>query len=142
MNVGHWGRRGARPHLYDRGPRDCDRQPRGCDAAPLRRHSFAVARLNVDTAWQLMQREYLLSRSRNSAAKVGASTRGGEGNLNDNLPPGQGITDWHGVVQALKRCCDDGFLSLEMGQYREPRRYAASGKAFLERVTRAVEEGV
>ena len=99
--------------------------------------------VNFDTAWHLIQREYLPV----SIAKLGSGikhvhVRDAEGNLCYNLPPGQGIIDWHGVIRALGKCGYDGFLSLELGQYREPRRYAKEAKEYLERVIQEVSEGV
>lgn len=97
---------------------------------------------NFDTAWHLIQREYLPV----SIAKLGnrirhVHVRDGDGNTNYNLPPGQGITDWHGVIAALHSVGYDGFISLELGQYKEPGRYAKEAKEYLERVIREVSEG-
>jgi sugar phosphate isomerase/epimerase len=90
-----------------------------------------------------MQREYLPL----SIAKLGkrikhVHVRDADGNTNYNLPPGQGITDWHGVLNALQLVGYDGFLSLEMGQYKEPARYSREAKEYLQRVIREVREGV
>jgi sugar phosphate isomerase/epimerase len=91
--------------------------------------------VNFDTAWHLVQREYLPM----SIAKLGdrirhVHVRDADGNTNYNLPPGRGIIDWHGVITALQGVGYDGFLSLEMGQYKEPERYAAEARQSLERV--------
>lgn len=99
--------------------------------------------VNFDTAWHLMQREYLPL----SIAKLGkrikhVHVRDADGNTNYNLPPGQGITDWHGVLNALLQVGYDGFLSLEMGQYKDPGRYSREAKEYLQRVIREVREGV
>jgi sugar phosphate isomerase/epimerase len=98
--------------------------------------------VNFDTAWHLIQREYLPL----SIAKLGnrirhVHVRDADGNLDYNLPPGQGITDWHGVVVALEKVGYDGFLSLELGQYREPGRYAAEAKRYLEWILADLGEG-
>jgi sugar phosphate isomerase/epimerase len=68
--------------------------------------------------------------------------RDADGNTNYNLPPGQGITDWHGVIEALGESGYDGFLSLELGGYKEPARYAREAKDYLQNVISEVREGV
>ena len=88
--------------------------------------------VNFDTAWHLIQREYLPI----SIGKLGdrirhVHVRDADGNTDYNLPVGRGITDWHGVVGALQRVGYDGFLSLELGQYAEPERYAAESRRHL-----------
>ena len=45
--------------------------------------------------------------------------RDGDGLLNYGLPPGQGIIDWQGVLQALREVGFDGFLTLELSGFRE-----------------------
>jgi sugar phosphate isomerase/epimerase len=91
--------------------------------------------VNLDTAWHMIQREYLPI----SIAKLGdrirhVHVRDTDGALDYNLPPGHGITDWPGVVAALQRIGYDGFLSLELGQYRDPRRWAGEARVHLARV--------
>jgi len=99
--------------------------------------------VNFDTAWHLIQREYLPI----SIAKLGSRikhvhVRDADGCTNYNLPPGQGITDWHGVLEALHGVGYDGFLSMEFGGYKEPARYAREAKEYLQRVLSEVREGV
>jgi sugar phosphate isomerase/epimerase len=98
--------------------------------------------VNFDTAWHMIQREYLPM----SIGKLGdrikhVHVRDTDGLLDYNLPPGQGITDWHGVVEALQRVGYDGFLSLELGQYLEPERHAGEARRHLQGVLAELEAG-
>jgi len=58
--------------------------------------------------------------------------RDGDGLLCYNLPPGEGIVDWGDVFTALHDIGYDGVVSLELGGYAEPRRYAAQARAYLD----------
>lgn len=90
---------------------------------------------NFDTAWQLVQREYLPW----SVYKLGSRIRhvhlrDGDGMLCYNLAPGQGIIDWHGFVRALKEVGYDGYLSFELGGMLEPQRVVSEGRNYMLRV--------
>lgn len=93
---------------------------------------------NFDTGWQLMQREYLPM----SIHKLGrrifhVHAKDSDGLLSYALPPGMGIVDWDGVVEALHAVGFDGFLSFELGRYKDPRRWLKQGLQYLEGVIAA-----
>ena len=95
---------------------------------------------NLDVAWQFLQREYVpwsIYKLRERILHV--HVRDGDGLFCYNLPPGNGVIDWNGVVRALKEVGYDGFLSFELSGYLEPERYVKQGKEYLERVLQ--EEG-
>jgi protein FrlC len=57
----------------------------------------------------------------------------------DRKPPGEGVIDWVGVMQALKDIDFKGYLTMEIGftsRRIEPDRYARSAIAFLKEVER------
>lgn len=90
---------------------------------------------NFDTAWQLVQREYLPW----SVYKLGdkikhVHLRDGDGMLCYSLPPSMGIIDWNGFVRALKEIGYNGFLSFELSGYSEPERYIRIAKEYMESV--------
>lgn len=90
---------------------------------------------NFDTAWQLVQREYLpwsIYKLRDRIKHV--HLRDGDGLLCYSLPPGMGIIDWNGVVRALKEVGYQGFLSFELTGYKEPERYIAEAKNYMEEI--------
>lgn len=96
---------------------------------------------NFDTAWQLVQREYLPW----SVYKLGKKikhvhVRDGDGMLCYSYPPGMGIIDWNGFVKALMDIGYEGFLSLELAGFAEPDRYIKEAKEYLERILK--EEGI
>ena len=51
-----------------------------------------------------------------------------------NLPAGQGIIDWEGVMDALGKIDYQGFLSLELTKYKEGEKYAKIAKDYLETI--------
>ena len=90
---------------------------------------------NFDTAWQLVQREYLpwsIYKLRDKIKHV--HLRDGDGLLCYSLPPGMGIIDWNDVVRALKAVGYQGFLSFELTGYKEPERYISEAKSYMERI--------
>ena len=96
---------------------------------------------NFDTAWQMVQREYLPW----SVYKLGnrirhVHLRDTDGMLCYTLPPGEGIIDWHGFVRALKEVNFDGYLSFEMGGMLEPEKVVRRARDYMLRVLR--EENV
>jgi len=96
---------------------------------------------NFDTAWQLMQREYLPW----SICKLGKKIfhvhiRDADGLISYTLPVGQGIIDWHGVVKALKKVGFDGYLSLELAGLENQYEYAKQSIDYIRGVLEA--EGV
>ena len=96
---------------------------------------------NFDTAWQMVQREYLPW----SVYKLGSRIRhvhlrDTDGMLCYTLPPGEGIIDWHGFVRALKEVNFDGYLSFEMGGMLEPEKVVRRARDYMLRVLR--EENV
>lgn len=101
---------------------------------------------NFDTAWQFAQREYVpwsIYKLKDRIFHV--HVRDGDSAACFNLPPGRGVIDWHGVVRALKEVGYDGYLSIELGGYKNPEYYVRESKLFLERIIEEVEnelEGV
>lgn len=90
---------------------------------------------NFDTAWQLVQREYLPWSIYKLGDKIRhVHLRDGDGMSCYSLPPGMGIIDWNGVVRTLKEVGYDGFLSFELSGYREPIRYVRWAKAYMEEI--------
>jgi sugar phosphate isomerase/epimerase len=98
--------------------------------------------VNLDTAWHMIQREYLPI----TIAKLGdrirhVHVRDTDGALDYNLPPGRGIIDWHNLVESLQGVGYDGFLSLELGQYADPGRWAGEARRHLAQVLADVGAG-
>jgi len=90
---------------------------------------------NFDTGWQFMQREYLPMSVRKLGAKIfHVHAKDSDGLLSYSLPPGQGIIDWDGVVEALHAVGYDGFISFELGRYRDPARWLNGAREYVEEV--------
>lgn len=90
---------------------------------------------NFDVAWQFVQREFIpwsIYKLKDRIFHVHA--RDADGLACYSLPVGDGILDWDGIVQALKANGYDGFLSLEMGRYADPARYAKQSLDHLRQV--------
>lgn len=89
--------------------------------------------MNYDTGWQFLQREYVpLSTLKLGKKLLHVHIRDGDGILNYNLPPGQGIIDWDEVTESLKSIGYEGFLSLELRNELENERWLRQGKEYLE----------
>jgi len=96
---------------------------------------------NFDTAWQMVQREFLpwsVYKLRERIQHV--HLRDTDGMLCYTLPPGQGIIDWHGFVRALKETGYNGYLSFELGGMLEPERVVGEARDYMLRVM--MDEGV
>ncbi len=55
----------------------------------------------------------------------------------NRMPPGEGVVDWVGVMQALKDIDFDGYCTMEIGfnmRNAEPDRYARSALAYCKRI--------
>lgn len=90
---------------------------------------------NLDTGYPLALREYLpvtISKLGNKIFHI--HIRDGDGLLCYNLPAGQGIIDWEGVIDALRKINYQGFLSLELTRYREGKKYASIAKSYLDMI--------
>ena len=93
---------------------------------------------NFDTSWHFIQREYLPW----SVYKLGGKllhvhVRDGDGLITYSLPPGMGVIDWHGLVDALRDVGYDGVLSLEMylkDSRQDPWYYGRWSLEYLKRV--------
>ena len=93
---------------------------------------------NLDTAWHFIQREYLPW----SVYKLGdrllhVHARDGDGLITYRLPPGMGVIDWHGLIEALRDVGYDGALSLEMNvrdSRGDPWYYGKWSLEYLKRV--------
>lgn len=93
--------------------------------------------MNYDTGWQFIQREYVPLSIRKLGKKLlHMHLRDGDGVLNYDLPPGQGIIDWDEVVDALKSIRYDGFLSFELSYQGEDEqmRVLREGKEYIEKI--------
>ena len=90
---------------------------------------------NFDTGWQFMQREYLPMSVRKLGAKIfHVHAKDSDGLLSYSLPAGQGIIDWHDLVDSLRSVGYTGFLSFELGRYRDPARWLSQSRQYLEGV--------
>lgn len=61
----------------------------------------------------------------------------------DRKPPGEGVVDWFGVLQALKDIDFKGYLTMEIGfaaRRVEPDRYARSAIEHLKRIEKSLDE--
>jgi sugar phosphate isomerase/epimerase len=99
------------------------------------RISSPLLGVNFDTAWLLVQREYLPF----SVYKLGGRifhvhVRDGDGMLCYNHIPGQGIIDWEDLIAAFRHVGYDGFLSLEISEYEDPRDAARKSQEYLRSV--------
>lgn len=91
--------------------------------------------VNFDTSWHFIQREYLpmsILKLKDRIAHV--HVRDADGLLFYGAPPGQGIIDWPGVVQALSDVGYDGFLSFEWSGYDDYLNIAREAKNYMTRV--------
>lgn len=98
--------------------------------------------INFDTAWHLLQREYLPMSIKKLGKKIKHfHMRDGDGMFSYSLPCGAGIVDWDGVLQALKDTGFDGTLSFEMGGYadtEDTRKYIQESKEYIEKALERV----
>jgi sugar phosphate isomerase/epimerase len=91
--------------------------------------------VNFDTSWHFIQREFLpmsILKLKDRIAHV--HVRDADGLLFYGAPPGQGIIDWPGVVQALSDVGYDGFLSFEWSGYEDYLAIAREAKNYMTRV--------
>jgi sugar phosphate isomerase/epimerase len=94
--------------------------------------------INFDTAWHLVQREYVpLSVLKLGSRIIGVHARDGDGLASYSLPPGQGIIDWDEVIRALVEVGYEGSITIEFGRYKEPERWLTYARQFLESVIAA-----
>jgi sugar phosphate isomerase/epimerase len=90
---------------------------------------------NLDIVWQFLQREYIPWTIYKLKEKIfHVHVRDGDGLACYQLPVGDGILDWDGIVQALGKVGYDGFLSLEIGTYANPGPYAKRSLDYLREV--------
>lgn len=90
---------------------------------------------NLDTGYPFVLREYLPVTISKLGTKIfHVHVRDGDGLLCYNLPAGQGIIDWEGVIGALRKINYQGFLSLELTRYKEGKKYAKIAKDYLEKI--------
>lgn len=69
---------------------------------------------NFDTAWHLLQREYIAMSVRKLGNRLAhVHCRDGDGLLYYDTPIGQGIIDWPDLTAALRTIGYEGYLSLE-----------------------------
>jgi sugar phosphate isomerase/epimerase len=90
---------------------------------------------NFDTAWQMVQREYLpwsVYKLQNRIRHV--HLRDCDGMSCYQIPPGMGIIDWNSFVRALKEVGFDGTLSFELGGLKYARRDILFAKEYMTRI--------
>lgn len=88
--------------------------------------------VNYDTGHQYTQREYPPISFKKLGSKIfHIHARDTDGLISNNLPIGQGILDWEEIISVLKNIGYDGFLSLELGQYREAKKYNKESLDYL-----------
>jgi sugar phosphate isomerase/epimerase len=95
---------------------------------------------NFDTAWQMVQREYLpwsVYKLRNRIRHV--HLRDCDGALCYQIPPGMGIIDWNSVIRSLKEVGFNGTLSFELGGLKYPKRDILFAKEYMTKILQ--EEG-
>jgi sugar phosphate isomerase/epimerase len=92
---------------------------------------------NFDTAWQMVQREYLpwsVYKLQKRIRHVHLRDCDGMGCY--QIPPGMGIIDWNTFVRALKEVGFDGTLSFEMGGLKYAKRDILFAKEYMTKVLR------
>jgi len=90
---------------------------------------------NFDTAWQLMQREYLPWSVYKLQEKIfHVHIRDADGMFCYTLPLGQGIIDWNGFIKALKKVGFDGFLSLELAGLERQHKYTRESIDYIRKI--------
>jgi len=88
--------------------------------------------MNYDTGHQYTQREYPPISFKKLGSKIfHIHARDTDGLISNNLPIGQGILDWEEIISVLKNIGYDGFLSLELGKYREAKKYNKESLNYL-----------
>lgn len=94
--------------------------------------------INFDTAWHLVQREFLPMSIKKLGKKIRHfHMRDGDGMFSYSLPCGAGIIDWEGVLRALKDVGFEGTLSFEMGGYadtEDTKKYILESKEYIEKI--------
>ncbi len=91
--------------------------------------------INLDTAWHMIQREYVPMVVEKLGARIfHVHMRDGDGMINYNLPPGKGINNWEDTLKALKRTGYDGVLSFEMAGFVHADQVIAHSKRYIESI--------
>lgn len=94
--------------------------------------------INFDTAWHLIQREFLPMSVRKLGKKIKHfHLRDGDAMFSYSLPCGAGVIDWEGLLKTIKDIGFDGTLSFEMGGYadtEDTRKYIQESKDYLTRI--------
>lgn len=97
--------------------------------------------VNFDTAWHLIQREYLPMSLRKLGKRVKhLHMRDGDGMFNYNLPCGMGIIDWVELIKTLNDIGFDGYMSFEVGAYDDMEKYIRIAKEYIDRAIEEAEE--
>jgi len=93
--------------------------------------------VNFDTAWHLLQREYLPLSIRKLGKRLRHfHLRDGDGMINYGLPCGTGIIDWQDFFETLKEIGFDGFLSFEITGFEDIKKYVTDSKEYIEKQMR------
>ena len=88
--------------------------------------------INVDTAWHMIQREYVPMVIEKLGKRVfHMHLRDGDGTMNYGLPPGRGINNWEDTFRSLKKIGYDGVVSFEISHYLEPEKVLGSAKTYI-----------
>lgn len=96
------------------------------------RQSFGM---NYDTGMQADQREHAPIAIRKLGKRLfHMHVRDSDSVVVHDLPIGQGVLDWPAIVTELINVGYDGFLSIELGGYRDPARWVRESRDYLARV--------
>lgn len=88
--------------------------------------------MNYDTSMQYIQREYPPISFKKLGLKIfHIHARDTDGLITHNFPIGQGIFDWEEIISVLKNISYNGFLSLELGHYKDAKKYNKESLNYL-----------
>jgi sugar phosphate isomerase/epimerase len=91
--------------------------------------------INLDTAWHIIQREFLpMSVMKLKGHIAHVHLRDSDGLINHMAPVGEGIIDWMGFCRALKAAGYSGVLSFEYAGFEDFLGVARKSKEYIESI--------